>query len=155
MIEALLEMQFAPQKDAEKFRCKSCPQSIQELRRCRENRWDFNGDDGHIWPMRIQPGGGLYGFCPGKATWDSRAVLLFKAFVVCAETGAQWQPGGISDQPAWWVDLVSDALPRYNDLRFYARAKSILGDGKGAGHHGNIQGNSGIPDKSNYRQRKS
>lgn len=73
---------------------------------------------------------GSQGFpwCPGKATWDSHSVTTFRTMVVSAETGALYGEGGIGDQPSWFVSLLSWFLPRYNDLKFNARAMSILGD---------------------------
>lgn len=75
-------------------------------------------------------GGQLYGFCPAKATWDQDVILLFQALTVTLETGLGWQTGGVSEQPAWWVEMAADFLSKANDLRFYSRAKAILGDGK-------------------------
>lgn len=98
---------------------------------------DFTDADGHIWPMRVFEGGGLYGFCPGKASQDSAAVATYQALVVCHQTGAHWIDGGISDQPSWWVELVSEFLPRMDDLRFYSRARAILGEGDKGASHGN------------------
>lgn len=141
MIEALLELQAASPEDARRFQCSTCPEATRKLRRCEESRWDFNGDDGAIFPLYVTKGGGLYGFCPGKATWDPCAVALYRALVVCERTGAHWQTGGIADQPAWWVEFVSDFLPRMDDLRFAQRVRAILGDGKTAQHGGNAHGN--------------
>jgi len=80
--------------------------------------------------MYINDGGPSFGFCPGKATWDRSTVSLYRLLIICAETGALYNSGGISDQPEWFVELLGWFLPRYNDLRFNSRAKSILGDGK-------------------------
>lgn len=130
MIRALLELQNAPSDRAAQFRCSSCTQSIKTLRRCEETRLDFTEKDGPFWPIQIQKGGDLYGFCPGKATWDSRAAVMYKALVVCERTGAHWQEGGIADQPDWWIDLISEFLPAMDDSRFYSRARAILGESK-------------------------
>lgn len=100
-----------------------------KLRRCQEDR-EFTTADGQMWPMYINDGGMPFGFCPGKASWDYAAVRVFRMLVVCSETGSMYDNGGVSDQPDWFVDLLGWFLPRYNDLRFYSRAKSILGDGK-------------------------
>lgn len=97
---------------------------------------DFTDEDGAIWPMRVFEGGGLYGFCPAKATWDTMAVSIYQALVICHQTGAHWVTGGISDQPAWWIELVSDFLPRMDDQRFYSRARAILGEGGKETKHG-------------------
>jgi hypothetical protein len=102
---------------------------------------DFTDVDGAIWPMRVSDGGGLYGFCPAKATWDHGAASIFQALTVCFATGAHWIEGGISDQPAWWIDLVSELIPRMDDQRFYSRARAILGDGNSKGaNNGGKQG---------------
>jgi hypothetical protein len=75
-------------------------------------------------------GGQLYGYCPAKATWDASNILMFNAITVTIETGLAWNSGGVTNQPAWWVDLCAAVLPLANDLRFVNRAKMILGDGK-------------------------
>lgn len=136
MIGALLDFIYAPPDRQKAFTCSTCPESVKKLRRCQEDRMDFTDADGHIWPMRVYEGGGLYSFCPGKASWDHNVLAVYQALVVCKETGAHWVSGGISEQPAWWIDLVADFLPRMDDQRFYSRARAILGDGssKGAGN---------------------
>jgi hypothetical protein len=139
MIEALLELQFAAPDKAERYRCHKCPDSVKAIRRCQESRTDFTDEDGVIWPMRVQDGGALFSFCPGKATWYADASLLYNALMLCAETSTHWETGGLAVQPIWWIDLVSWFVPRYNESRFYSRAKAILGDGKGASN-GSQQG---------------
>jgi hypothetical protein len=129
----LLELRYADPDKASQYQCSKCPASVKRIRRCAEPRWDFSDVDGAIWPMRLIEGGELYPFCPGKATWDSSAVNLFQALVICAETGSQIEGGGIWNQPSWWIDMAAEFLPRYNDLRFNSRARAILGDGKGKG----------------------
>ena len=148
MIEALLELQFAGER-AKDFSCASCHARVQKLRRCREDKFDFDDHDAPFWPIRIQQGGGLYSFCPGKATWDQETKAIYSAIVVCAETHTQWQNGGIADQPSWWIDLVSSFVPMYNEMKFYARAKAILGDSK-AVNNGNIKRQLG--SKNNRRK---
>lgn len=110
---------------------------------------DFNDEDGPIWPMRVYEGGGLYGFCPGKSTWDSRAIAIYQSLVVCHQTGAHWIEGGISDQPSWWIDLVADFLPRMDDQRFYSRARAILGEGNKGASHGNNNRSARNQNRSN------
>lgn len=105
--------------------------SIQKLRRCHEPRWDFEHTEGNIWPMRVQEGGDLYGFCPGKAFRDAEAMLTFRLLVVSAETGAMYNEGGISNQPEWFIDLLSWFLPVYDTVKFYAKVKGVVGDGGG------------------------
>ena len=79
--------------------------------------------------MYVEKGGSLYGFCPGKSTWDLEAQAVYQALVVSAETGIMLEEGSLSDQSDWWVDILSWFLPYYSDLKFYSRAKAILGDG--------------------------
>jgi hypothetical protein len=134
MIGALLELQFADPKRQDELNCGKCPERIRKLRRCEEDRWDFDVRDAAFWPMRVSPHGALYGFCPAKAAWDRRVVSVYNALVVSAETGAQWQSGGIADQPAWWIELIAWFVPSYNELRFSQRARAILGDGKESSH---------------------
>jgi hypothetical protein len=91
---------------------------------------DFTTSDGNIWPMYAIKGGTGFGFCPGKATWDSTAVNLFKTLMATAQTGAMWTSGGLYEQPDWFIDMISTYLPKYDDLKFNARAVAILGDGE-------------------------
>lgn len=87
--------------------------------------------------MRIRDGGELYNFCPGKATWDYQALHIFSLLMLTAHTGVFYSEGGLADQPAWYIDLATWFLPCYDNLRFYSRAESILGDkstGKGIPH---------------------
>lgn len=83
--------------------------------------------DGAIWPMTVMEGGEQYGFCPGKAQWDETVKHLFRSLLICADTGTMWEQGGIKDQPDWFVDLLSWFLPRYDTMKFLAKADMILG----------------------------
>jgi hypothetical protein len=49
--------------------------------------------------------------------------------VLCYETKQLLYKGAIADQPAWFIDLIAWFIPRYDEIKFYSRAKSILGDG--------------------------
>lgn len=80
--------------------------------------------------MYVHRGGEQYGFCPGKATWDPEVASIFSTLVVSAETGVMMKAGGLEDQPAEWIELLSEFLPKYSDQRFIQRAKMILGDGR-------------------------
>lgn len=133
MISALLDLQMGSPEKVKQYSCASCPPSIKKLRKCDSPRLDFGPEDDSFWPIRIIDGGELYGFCPGKATWDQRTSVLYSSLIVCAETGLHWQSGGIADQPAWWMELCAWFLPRFNEMRFYQRARAILGDGKDTG----------------------
>lgn len=129
MIWALLELQFCDSQRRAELDCNRCPDRVQKLRRCREDKWNFTSDDASFWPMRVSKGGELYGFCPAKATWDQRVIDYYQALVVASECGSQWCAGGLKDQPSWWLELLSSFAPSYNELRFTSRARAILGDG--------------------------
>ena len=100
------------------------------LRRCREDRWDFTAEDGNLFPIQISEEGGLYGFCPAKATWDQEAIGLFEVLVVAVEQKALLTGGGLADQPGWFISLLAWFGPAYDMHKFVSRAKMILGDEK-------------------------
>ena len=79
--------------------------------------------------MQVSTGGNLYGFCPGKATWDIEVRAVFDLLIVSAETGNLYNAGGVGDQPEWFMGLLTFFLPLYDRLKFIAKAKMILGDG--------------------------
>lgn len=85
-----------------------------------------------IFPIRIDEGGGLYGFCPAKATWDQEAVSLYETMVVAAETKTMLVAGGLADQPAWFISLLHWFSAQYDLQKFVSRAKMVLGDGEDA-----------------------
>lgn len=80
--------------------------------------------------MYVTKDGMQYGFCPGKASWDPEAGALYEMLVITAHTGTMWDDGGVSDQPEWFVSILAWFLPMYDRVRFFSRAKAILGDGK-------------------------
>lgn len=125
-----MELSFSPEENGVSFNCKNCPTRVQELRRCREPREDFDGKDGAIWPMYVFQGGELYSHCPGKATWDQSAVSLFQLLITCAETKALPYAGGVTDQPDWIVELLGWFLPKYDMMKFIRKADMILGSTK-------------------------
>lgn len=49
---------------------------------------------------------------------------------IAYETGTLWEPGGLKEQPEWFIDLLSWFISIYDSNKFYSRARSILGDGK-------------------------
>ena len=63
-------------------------------------------------------------------------LTIYSMLVLAAETGAQYEAGGLADQPADWVDLLAWFVPMYRDRQFNMRVKMVLGDGKpqAAGH---------------------
>jgi len=126
-----MELSFAPPERAKVFHCSKCPIETQNLRRCRESREDFTyKDNGSVFPIMVTREGEQFSFCPGKATWDHTVSSIYGALTITAETGNLWNIGGISDQPEWFIELLSIFLMRYNDHKFYSRAQAILGDGK-------------------------
>jgi hypothetical protein len=133
----LLELHFADQrklaKQGRSFKCEGCPERVQKIRRCRENRWDFTAEDHMIFPLRISEGGGLYGFCPGKVTWDHEAANLFEILVVAVEQKKLLVSGGIADQPGWFINMLAWFGPAYDQHKFISRAKMVLGDDKTSG----------------------
>lgn len=132
---ALVELSFADHAklsaSGRSFSCDKCSEKIKQLRRCMEDREDFTPEDGSLWPIQIEQGGALFGFCPGKAFRDADAVSQFKLLTIAAESGTiELYDGGMSDQPEWWIDALSWFLPRYSHNQFVSRARMILGDGK-------------------------
>jgi len=91
---------------------------------------DFTNDDGAIWPIQMSPGGALYSFCPGKATWDHMAREVYGILVMSMEMGCLYNAGGIINQPTWYLDLMSFFGPIYDKLKFTSKARMVLGDGK-------------------------
>ena len=79
--------------------------------------------------MYVEQGGELYGFCPGKATWDTEAVKLYEYMLLFTETGVPYQSGGLRDQPDWFVQNAAWFVPLYRQKMFFSRAKAVLGDG--------------------------
>lgn len=79
--------------------------------------------------MRVHEGGGLYGFCPGKATWDQEAVTIFEVMTVATEQKALLNAGGIAAQPGWFINLLSWFGPAYDMQKFVQKARLVMGDG--------------------------
>lgn len=48
--------------------------------------------------------------------------------MLTCETGVMIVNGGIVDQPDWFIENLFWFLPRYNSIKFYSRAASILGN---------------------------
>lgn len=109
--------------------CVTCTKNIKAVRRCEEDREDFTEADGALWPMYVHQGGGQYGFCPAKATWDPRIAEVYRLLVITAQTGAMLEVGGLNDQPSWWIELIGWFLPQYDTVKFTSRARTVLGEG--------------------------
>jgi hypothetical protein len=129
---ALAELSFADhgklKAQGRSFDCATCPARIQTLRRCREDRDDFTAEDSAVFPIYIEKGGTLFGFCPGKATWDHEAVALYRLLIVAAHTGMMLDKGSLSEQTDYWIELLAWFLPFYDNQKFVSRARMILGD---------------------------
>lgn len=130
------------EKQGRNFNCKKCPVNIQKKRRCLDDRWDFTEEDDPIFPIYVTKGGQLFGFCPAKATWDESAVNLFRAMMTCHQSGSLWVQGAVSDQPSWFVDLFSWFSSQVDDVKFFTRARAILGDGSSGNKSGKPNGQS-------------
>ena len=75
----------ALKEEGRNFNCLECPERIQKLRRCREEREDFTEvDNPSVFPMYVNRGGELYGFCPAKATWDPELASTFRLLMIVA-----------------------------------------------------------------------
>lgn len=84
-----------------------------------------------VWPIVIEKANPRpWGFCPGKATWDHEARSIFDLLLISAQTGALLVPGGLLDQPTWFIDLLGWFLPVYDDLIFSIKAERVLGSPK-------------------------
>jgi len=103
--------------------------AVQKIRRCREDRWDFTAEDAQIFPIKIEDGGGLYGFCPGKVTRDQESAFLFELMTVACEQKVLLVAGGIADQPGWFIKLLAWFAPRYAMQNFTQKAQMVLGKG--------------------------
>lgn len=49
--------------------------------------------------------------------------------MVTCEQKAMLVPGGITEQPTWFIKLMAWFAPAYDMLKFMHKAKMILGDG--------------------------
>lgn len=80
--------------------------------------------------MYIQEGGNPYSFCPGKSQWDPRVAERLRLLMLCAETGNMLVPGGVHDQPDWFIDLLAWFIPVYKQTVVLMYAKMFLGKSK-------------------------
>ena len=79
--------------------------------------------------MSISKGGTLFGFCPGKATWDNEAMTLFNTLVTCVEYDKLLTNKSVLDHSTWAIDLLAWFAVEYKQEVFISRAKMIFGDG--------------------------
>jgi hypothetical protein len=98
-----------------------------------EDRWDFTEADGLAFPIYINQGGGLYGFCPSKVARDDHAVVqVFQLLMIAAETGAMLKTGGLEDQPDWFVEMLGWLIPRLDLAKFSSKAMMVMGGSGGS-----------------------
>lgn len=132
---ALIELSFADhaklKSQGRSFDCQTCPDRIKKLRRCLEDRFDFTGDDNAVFPIQIEKGLNLYGFCPAKATWDPEAVTAYRMLLIARETGNMIDNEPLSMQSSAWIELLSWFIGFYDNLKFVQRLKMVFGDAKG------------------------
>lgn len=121
----------ALKEEGRNFNCLECPERIQKLRRCREEREDFTEvDNPSVFPMYVNRGGELYGFCPAKATWDPELASTFRLLMIVAETGVMLKPGGLYDQPDWLIEALGWFLPKYQVTKLSMIGNLFLGKPK-------------------------
>jgi len=125
---------------------------VQKIRRCKEDR-TFTRDDGPMWPMSITKGGASYGFCPGKATWSPEAAELLSMVEITYYTRSLFYPGSISEQPAWYIDLIKDMMPYYESSKSAQRQKQMWGGGDSGGKSGKAEGRSARTAAAKKRRR--
>lgn len=119
------------------FDCSTCHKNIKKLRRCEEDRWDLNHEDGIIFPIEVFKGGQKYGFCPGKVTWASEfhTKRIFDLLVLSCDTKHLLYSGGLMEQPSWFVSRLSWFAPRYNALKNAIEQKNMWGSSGSNNRH--------------------
>lgn len=122
-----MELAQAPAERRREFSCSTCPANVRKQRRCEDPREDFTDEDDPFWPIMITKGGEMYSFCPGKSQWDANVAALYQSLVIATETGIMFEDGPLSEQPAWWIDVLSWFIPAYKNTQFWSRANAILG----------------------------
>lgn len=81
------------------------------------------------FPIQLEKGGNLFGFCPAKATWDPAASQMFKILYLASQQKALLYSGGLADQPDWFVEMLAWFAPQFDSMMFTSKAKQVLGDG--------------------------
>ena len=116
------------QKGGRSFNCDTCPQSIQKLRRCKEDRWDFTSEDGPLWPMYVSSADGeLYGFCPAKSTWDSKLVDSYHELCLISELKVLPKAGGLDEQDGDLIEQLSWFLQKYDMVKYMRKVEMVMG----------------------------
>lgn len=93
--------------------------------------------------MYVNEGGTLYGFCPGKVTWDHNIVGLYKILVIVAETGIMPNGDSLLEQEERLIDVLFWFIPAYKKHQFNSNAEMIFGSdkqSKGKGSYGDKRG---------------
>lgn len=137
------------------YRCHICTKrntKIAQLRRCLEDRWDFDEKDGAQFPIQMTRGGPLFGFCPAKVERDDPETMsIFALLSAILETNTWPQAGGIEEQEYFWVELVSEFGPFRRSLEFNQRYEMVA---KGVGEaFGSKGGSARIPPPRQPRRR--
>ena len=91
--------------------------------------------------MRARSEGSLFGFCPGKATWDHSAIAIYRLLVACVVYKTLPYDGALADQPDWIVSLLAEFGPRYEAIQWSARMRELFGDDKKSGVKEKTDGN--------------
>lgn len=126
------------------FTCEKClkdpsskkpRESIARIRRCYEDRWDFDIGDGSAFPIQMTTGGPQFGFCPAKVTRDDpESMMIFQTLTAILETNTWPRAGGLEDQEDFWVELVSLFGPFRRQMEFNEKfnliAQSLGGGSK-------------------------
>lgn len=109
-----------------------------ELRRCREDRYDFTEkDNAAVFPIQLTKGGPTFGFCPAKILRDDPvAADIYTTLVAILETGVWPKAGGIEDQDDYWVDMVAQFGPMRRTIEFSERFKMVAGSISGGNPKG-------------------
>jgi len=120
-------------KESRPFDCEVCLKkndNIAKMRGCMLEKYDYTSKDKNIFPIKLTPDGHPFGFCPAKAKLDNRALFLSNIFTVACETKQLYYPGGINNQPQWFIDILCWYAPMYDNIKWYSRMNSLFG-GKG------------------------
>jgi hypothetical protein len=129
-----MDLQYANHTVLEKagrpFRCSKCKPNIARVRRCHEDRWDFEEKDGPF-PIQMEKGGPTYSFCPAKVQRDDHEVVgMHQTLIAILETNTWPDPGGLNQQEHTWVDLVAEFAQYKRDLEFNNKYADVSRDVK-------------------------
>lgn len=129
-----MDMQYVNHSVLEKagrpFRCSKCKPQIAKVRRCHEDRWDFEEEDGPF-PIQMEKGGATYSFCPAKVGRDDQETVSIHHTLTAILVTKTWpEPGGLNQQDHMWVDLVVEFAQYKRDLEFNSKYGDVSRDFK-------------------------